>query len=126
MLRVVGSVAVLLLCVAGLAACGGSAHFTPAAQAAITAAQRHDSTLRIFPDRPGPISCRIQVGGPVRGVETGKCTTDVSMTPKRIRLDFIERTSPGPRGIGGFTVILDRRNRIVHQGFHGSIPQMQL
>jgi hypothetical protein len=125
MLRILGSASVFLFCVAVFAACGGSAHFTPAARAAITTAQRHDNLLRIFPDRPGTITCRILVSGPVRGFETGRCTTHVSMTPKRTRLDFIEHTSAGSGGVGSFTVILDR-HRIVHESFHGSVPQMQL
>ena len=123
MFRALGYGALLLLSAGLLAACGGSGHFTPAEVAAITAVQRHDNVFRIFPDRPGTISCRILEGGPVRGVETGRCTTRVSMSPRRTRLDFIEETDGAS---GGFTVILDKHNRIVSSSFHGSVPQMQL
>lgn len=126
MFHVLGYGAVLLLCGSLLAACGGSGHFTPAERGAITAAQRNDNLLRIFPDRPGTISRRILVSGPVKGFETGHCTTKVSANPKRIRLDFIEQTRPGPGGRGVFTVILDKRNRVLGEHWHGSVPQFQL
>lgn len=112
----------VLVSASALAACGGSGHFPPTEQAAITAVQRNNNFFRIFPDTPQTISCRIQVGGPVTGYETGHCTTRVSTTPQRTRLDFTEQTHGGR---GGFTLILDRHNRIVSQHWHGDVPQMQ-
>jgi hypothetical protein len=120
--RVLAYGIVVLVSACALAACGGSAHFTPAEQAAINAVQRKDNSLRIFPDTPRTISCRIQVGGPVTGYETGHCTTRVSMSPQRTRLDFTEQANGDS---GGFTLILDRHNRIVSQHLHGDVPQMQ-
>jgi hypothetical protein len=118
--------AVLLASAGFLAACGASGHFTPAQRAAITAAQRKNNILRIFPDRPGSTSCRIPAGGPVAGgYFPGHCSTSVSSTAQRIRLDFSERFSPGRSGSAGFTVILDKQNRIVGQSWAGSPPQMR-
>jgi hypothetical protein len=125
MLRALGCCGVVLLSVGALAACGGSGHFAAAQRAAIAAVQRNDNLLRIFPDRPGTIGCRILAGGPVRNYYPGHCSTSVSVTARRIRLDFLERFHPGPGGSGTFTLILDRRNRIVGWHVHGSIPQMQ-
>ena len=114
---------VVLLSASALAGCGRSGHFTPAGQAAITAVQRNDTFFRIFPDTPRTISCRIQVGGPVTGYDNGHCTTRVSTTRHRTRLDFTQRTSYG--GTGVFTLILDRHNRIVVSHWHGDVPQMR-
>lgn len=125
MVRALGYGAVLLLSGGVLAACGGSGHFTPAQRAAITAAQRNDNALRIFPIRPGTTNCRIPAGGPVTGYLSGHCTTSVSITPHRIRLDFLERFQPGPGGSGSFTVILDKQHRMVGEHWHGSPPQLR-
>ena len=126
MLRLLGYVAVLVLCAGVLAACGGSGHFNSAEQTAITAVQRKNNVYRIFPDKPGTIGCRIPAGGPVAGgYFPGHCITSVTMTAKRIRLDFLERFSPGPSGRGSFTVILDKRNRILGEHWHGSPPQLR-
>jgi hypothetical protein len=123
-LRALGYGAALLSAAGVLAACG-SGHFAPAQRAAISAAQRHDSLLRIFPDRPGTVSCRILAGGPVRGYLPGHCTTNVSVTAQRTRLDFLERYQPGRGGSGTITVILDRRNRILGEHWSGSLPQFR-
>lgn len=48
------------------------------------------------------------------------------MTPQRTRLDFTEQAHPGAGGSGGWTVILDKHNRIVSEHLHGSVPQLQL
>jgi hypothetical protein len=126
MLRLLGSAAVLVFCAGVLAACGGSGHFTSAEQAAITAIQWKTNVYRIFPDKPSTISCRILAGGPVAGgYFPGHCTTSVSVSAKRIRLDFLERFSPGPSGRASFTVILDKRNRILGEHWHGSPPQLR-
>ena len=126
MLRLLGSAAVLVFCAGVLAACGGSGHVTRAEQVAITAVQRKDNVYRIFPDRPGMISCRIPAGGPVAGgYLPGHCATSVSMSAKRIRLDFLERFSPGPSGRASFTVILDGQSRILGEHWRGSPPQLR-
>ena len=123
MLRTLRSGAVPALCAGVLAGCGESGHFTPAQQTAIDAVQRSDNLLRIFPDRPGTIGCRILVSGPVRGYAAGHCTTHASTSGRRIRLDFTEQT---PHiGTGSFTLILDKHNRIVSQHWHGDLPQMR-
>jgi hypothetical protein len=124
--RVLGGVSALLLCGSLITASGGSRQFTPAERAAITAAQRSDNLLRIFPAQPGTISCRILVSGPVRGFETGRCTTMVSESSRRTRLDFIEQARPGTGERGVNTVILDKRNRVVGGHWHGAVPQLQL
>ena len=125
-LRLLGSAAVLLLCAGVLAACGGSGHATRAERAAITAVQRKNNLYRIFPDKPGAISCRIPAGGPVAGgYFPGHCTTSVSLTAKRIRLDFLERFAPGEGGRATFTVILDKQNRVLGEHWRGSPPQMR-
>ena len=126
MVRALRYGAVLLLCSVFVAGCGGSGHYTPAERAAISAAQRYDNLLRIFPDRPGTISCRILAGGPVRGYLPGHCSTSISMTSSRTRLSFLERFAPGPGGRGVFTVILDKHNRVLRAHWHGSVPQLQL
>jgi hypothetical protein len=122
MLRALGYGAVLLLCAVALAACGGSGRFTPSERAAIDAVQQRNKFFRIFPDRPGKISCRIQFGGPVTGYETGRCMTRVFRKAQRTRLDFVEQVNGGT---GSFTLILDKRNRIVGQHWQGDVPQMQ-
>ena len=106
-----------------LAGCGESGRFTPAEHSAIDAVPRKDGFLRIFPDRPGTIGCRILVSGPLRAYATGHCATHASMRRQRIRLDFPAQT---PHiGIGSFTLILDKHNRIVSQRWHGDLPQMR-
>lgn len=124
--RHLGSAAVLLLCAGVLAACGGSGHFTSAEQAAITAVQRKNNLYRIFPDKPAAIRCRIPAGGPVSGgYFPGHCTTNVSLTAKRIRLDFMERFAAGQGGRASFTVTLDKQNRILGEHWQGSPPQLR-
>jgi hypothetical protein len=112
---------VVLISARALAACGGSGHFTPAEQAAITVVQRHNNFFRLFPDTPQTIGCRIQVGGPVTGYATGQCTTHISMNPRPTRLDFTEQTDGSS---GSITLILDRHNRIVGQHWH-ELAQMR-
>ena len=119
--RVLAYGIVVVISATALAACGGSGHFTPAEQAVIAAVQRNDNFLRLFPDTPRTISCRIQVGGPVTGFATGHCTTRISMSPQRTRLDFTEQTDGSS---GRITLILDRHNRIVSQHWH-DLPQMR-
>lgn len=121
--RVLAYGILVVLSASALAACGGSGHFTPAEQAAIDAVQRKDNLLRIFPDRPGTIGCRILVSGAVRGYAAGHCTTHASTRRQRIRLDFTEQTLH--IGTGRFTLILDKHNRIVSQHWHGDVPQMR-
>ena len=124
--RLLGFAAALLLCAEVLAACGGSSHVTRAEQVAITAVQRKNNFYRIFPNTPGTISCRIPAGGPVAGgYLPGHCATTISESAKRIRLDFLERFSPGPSGRAKFTVILDKRNRIIREHWSGSPPQLR-
>ncbi|HEU5243588.1 MAG TPA: hypothetical protein VFU33_04235 [Gaiellaceae bacterium] len=123
MLRPLAYGAVLVFCTGVLAGCGESGHFTPAQQAAIDAVQRKDNLLRIFPDRPGTIGCRILVSGPVRGYAAGHCTTHASYSGQLTRLDFTEQTTH--IGTGSFTLILDKHNRIVSQHWRGDVPQMR-
>lgn len=123
LLRALGYGAVFLVCAGVVAGCGGSAHFPPAQRAAIAAAQRHDNGLRIFPDGPEVISCRIPSGGPVAGgYFPGHCSTSVSTTAQRTRLDFVER---GDGETGRITVVLDKQNRIRSSHRHGALTQIR-
>jgi hypothetical protein len=111
------------VCASLVAGCGNSRHVTPSERAAIMAAQRSNGYLRAFPNQLGTINCRIPMGGPAPGgFLAGQCTTSVSTTAQRIRLDFTEQTDGGS---GGFTLILDRHNRIISSHWHGDVPQMQ-
>lgn len=104
----------------------GSNHVTFAERAAITAAQRKDAFLGLFPSRPGTGSCLIPMGGPAPGkVLRGHCATSVSGNRQWARIDFIERSHNGDKvQSGGWTVLVDEHDRVASVHVHGWVPQL--
>jgi len=120
--------AALSVCATLVAGCGDSRHVSAASdRAAIVAAQRDNGYLLAFPAIPGTRACRIPMGGPPPGrIIAGQCSTGVSqITGDSVRINFVERSHNGKNlQSGGWTVLVDRHNRVASVSVHGWVPQL--